>query len=106
MQQAEQALDAALAEIEAVWKGIENAYAIEPRSLITEESKTNGFKYPLAQAIHTIWKREPQVSALTQALKDYGGHKVTCAKIQLTATTPPDCTCGFDAVLTGAQATV
>jgi len=51
------------AEIEATWKGIERGFAIEPRALIEQESKTNGFKYGLAQAIHTIWKREPKVEA-------------------------------------------
>jgi hypothetical protein len=56
------------AEIEAAWFGIEHAFDIESRELIERESKTNGFKFGLAQAVHTIWKREPKVAALIAAL--------------------------------------
>lgn len=52
--------DEARAEIEAAWLGIEHGYDIEPRALIEAEAKTNGFRFGLAQAVHTIWKREPK----------------------------------------------
>jgi len=59
----------AAAEIEATWRLIENEYDIEPRAQIEAEAKTNGFKYGLAQAIHTIWKRDPKVADLASAEK-------------------------------------
>jgi len=55
------------AEIEAAWRLIESEFDIEPRAQIEAEAKTNGFKYGLAQAIHTIWKRDPKVADLASA---------------------------------------
>jgi len=60
----------AAAEIEATWRLIENEYDIEPRAQIEAEAKTNGFKYGLAQAIHTIWKRDPKVADLAAAAEE------------------------------------
>lgn len=52
------------AQIEAAWFGIEHGYDIEDRAIIEREAKTNGFRFGLAQAIHTIWKREPTVERI------------------------------------------
>ena len=53
------------AEIDAAWFGIAHGYDnIESRAELEQQSKTNGFKYGLAQAVHHIWKRDPNVSAL------------------------------------------
>lgn len=67
----------ALAEIDAVWRDIANGYDIEPRAYFEREAPKNGFRYPLAQAFHHIWKREPKVqplldriAALEKALRD------------------------------------
>jgi len=57
------------AEREEVWKGLYQSYELEPREVIERESKTNGFKYPLVQAIHTIWKREPKVQEAAEAAR-------------------------------------
>jgi len=60
----------AAAEIEATWRLIESEFDIEPRAQIEAEAKTNGFKYGLAQAIHTIWKRDPKVAGLAAAAEE------------------------------------
>jgi len=60
--------DLAAAEIESAWRLIESEFDIEPRAQIEAEAKTNGFKYGLAQAIHTIWKRDPKVAGLAREL--------------------------------------
>ena len=62
---------AAEAEIEAAWKLIDTEYAIEPREQLEAEAKTNGFKHGLAQAIHTIWKRDPKVEDVEARLARY-----------------------------------
>lgn len=46
------------AEVDATWKAIERGWVIEPRSQFEVEALTNGFQYPLVQAIHHLWKRE------------------------------------------------
>lgn len=75
------------AEIEAAWFGIEHGYEIEERALIEKEAKTNGFKYGLAQAVHTIWKREPKViaarmDALTEALQCCSDLSESCSCVK------------------------
>ncbi len=57
--------DALLAERERAWLHIETEFDIEPRAQMEAEAKTNGFGYGLAQAIHTIWKRDANVQKLT-----------------------------------------
>lgn len=47
----------ARAEIDAAWQMIEHGWDIEDRAYFERESKTNGFKYALAQAVHHMWKR-------------------------------------------------
>jgi hypothetical protein len=66
----EQAYAAQAAEIEAAWKMIEAEFDIEPRAQIEAEAKTNGFKYGLAQAVHTIWKRDAKVTELAAELAE------------------------------------
>lgn len=66
------ALTARLAEIEAerdaAWQAIERGWDIEPRTYFEREAPKNGFVYPLAQAMHHLWKRE---------LKERGGKPIT-----------------------------
>lgn len=50
-------------ELEAAWQYIEMGYDIKSREYFEAEAPTNGFKWPLAQAIHHIWKRDPKVLA-------------------------------------------
>lgn len=52
------------AEVEAVWQTIARCWDIEPRTYFEAEAPINGFRYPLRQALHHIWKREPKVAAL------------------------------------------
>src|SRR3990172_8385498 len=47
--------DALQEEHEALWKALERGYAIEPRAVFEREAPTNGFRWPLAQALHHIW---------------------------------------------------
>lgn len=58
------------AEIESAWKMIESEFDIEPRAQIEAEAKTNGFKHGLAQAIHTIWKRDAKVTELAAEIAE------------------------------------
>jgi len=57
------------------------------------------------------YEAEAKVAVLTQALKDYGGHKPNCAALpmmvgQVMGKFPAGkCSCGLDAALTGAQIT-
>lgn len=50
------------AEIDSAWQIIESCYDIEPRTELEEAAKTNGFKYGLAVAVHTIFKRDAKVA--------------------------------------------
>jgi hypothetical protein len=72
------------AEIDAAWFGIKNGYDIESRAELEAQSKTNGFKYGLPQAVHHIWKREPKigVTVLTTSVEEQyiGGQKVSLPK--------------------------
>jgi hypothetical protein len=52
------------AEIDAAWQAIASGYDIEPREYFDREAPHNGFRYPLVQALHHIWKRDPQVAPL------------------------------------------
>lgn len=47
----------ALREIDAAWFMIEHGWDIESREELERQSRTNGFKYGLAQAIHHLGKR-------------------------------------------------
>lgn len=44
-------------EIEAFWQGVQRGWDIEPREYFEREAPKNGFKFPIAQALHHIWKR-------------------------------------------------
>lgn len=56
------------AEIDAAWLGIENGFDIEPRAELEQQSRTNGFRFGLAQAAHHMWKRDPHVEELEAQL--------------------------------------
>jgi hypothetical protein len=53
-------------EIEAAWRDIKAGYDIEDRAYFEREAPRNGFGYPLVQALHHIWKRNPDVVAITK----------------------------------------
>lgn len=57
-------------ELDAAWLAISRGWDIEPREYFEQEAPRNGFKYPLVQAIHHMWKRE---------LKERGGLTITAA---------------------------
>ncbi len=50
-------VEALKAEIDAAWFSIDHGWDIESREELERQSKTNGFKYGLAQAVHHMWKR-------------------------------------------------
>jgi hypothetical protein len=75
LQKAEARADALAAELDAAWKAIERGYEIEAREYFEREAPHNGFKYPLAQAIHHIWKRDPQVASLAARLAEVEGER-------------------------------
>ncbi len=56
-------------ERDAAWQHIERAWDIEPRAYFEKEAPSNGFKWPLVQAIHHIWKRDAKVAAIRDALE-------------------------------------
>lgn len=58
------ALDALQREHEAAWDFIANGWDIEDRAYFERDAPQNGFRYPLVQAIHHIWKRDPKVQQL------------------------------------------
>lgn len=59
-----EAVDEPNAEIDAAWAYIKSGYDCESREELEQQSRTNGFKYGLAQAMHHIWKRNPEVAPL------------------------------------------
>lgn len=87
------------AEIDAAWFGIEHGFDIETRADLEAQSKTNGFKYGLAQAVHHLWKRDPKVEPLIALLRESKhGHWNWCdASIENTRMSDDRCTCGADA---------
>ena len=67
LEEAEQENARLTAEIDAAWFGIDHGFDIESRAELEKQSKTNGFKYGLAQAVHHMWKRNPKVQQAEQA---------------------------------------
>jgi hypothetical protein len=66
---------AMVAEIDATWEAIARGWDIEPREYFEYHAPTNGFRWPLAQAIHHLWKRELRIyecrSSLVPTAQDH-----------------------------------
>ena len=59
-EQAERALEQVRQEIDQTWRAIDRCYEIETREYFERHAPDNGFQFPLVQAIHHIWKRDPR----------------------------------------------
>ena len=55
------------AEIDSAWLSIRYGWEIESREELERQSKTNGFKYGLTQAVHHMWKRKVKLDAPASA---------------------------------------
>ena len=51
--------------VDEFWKALELSWDIEPRSFFEAEAEKQGWKSPLAMAVHYMWKRDTKPKEVT-----------------------------------------